>query len=102
MPFHIISIGHGVFHTVFMAPAVEASSLSKVLDLADSPPLHLRDDVALEVQQPLVLYIARVPGSKGRSPLDLHSMIRTRRLHRVRYFPHNHEATAKSCDSSRY
>ena len=51
-----------------MAPAVEASSLSSVLSLADNPPLNPRDNAVLEIQQPLMLYIARVPGSKGKSP----------------------------------
>ena len=50
-----------------MAPVVAASSLSSVLGLAENPPLNPRDDAVLEVQQPLVLYIARVPGSKGES-----------------------------------
>lgn len=54
-----------LFYTVLMAPAVEASSLSRVLSLADNPPLNPRNNAVLEIQQPLVLYIARVPGSKG-------------------------------------
>jgi len=53
------------FRTVLMAPAVEASSLSRVLSLADNPPLNPWNNAVLEIQQPLVLYIARVPGSKG-------------------------------------
>ena len=48
-----------------MAPAVAAGSLSTVINLADNPPLDPRDNAVVGVQQPLVLYIARVPGSKG-------------------------------------
>lgn len=54
-----------VFRSVLMAPAVEASSLSRVLSLADNPPLNPWNNAVPEIQQPLVLYIARVPGSKG-------------------------------------
>lgn len=48
-----------------MTPAVTAGSLSTVINLADNPPSNPRDKAVIEVQQPLVLYIARVPGSKG-------------------------------------
>ena len=51
-----------------MAPAIAAGSLSSVLQLAENPPLNPRDNALLEVQHPLVLYIARVPGSKGECP----------------------------------
>jgi len=47
-----------------MPPAVEARSLSSVTTLAANPPLYPRNPTQ-EIQQPLVLYIARVPGSKG-------------------------------------
>lgn len=46
-----------------MAKPIQAGSLATIIDLADNPPdqpLHTGD-----LQQPLVLYIARVPGSHG-------------------------------------
>jgi len=54
-----------------MAPAVEAGSLATVIQLADNPPEHFQYSPATGVQQPLVLYISRVPGSKGLSLLLL-------------------------------
>lgn len=42
---------------------IQAKSLSSVLDLADNPPLSFHH--GLEGGDPLVLYIARVPGSRG-------------------------------------
>lgn len=51
-----------------MAPAVEARSLSSITTLAANPPLYPRNPTQ-EIQQPLVLYIARVPGSKGDKPV---------------------------------
>ena len=53
-----------------MPPAVEARSLSSLTTLAANPPLYPRNPTQ-EVQQPLVLYIARVPGSKG----DGHTLV---------------------------
>ena len=50
-----------------MPPAVEARSLSSLTTLAANPPLYPRNPTQ-EIQQPLVLYIARVPGSKGDRP----------------------------------
>lgn len=47
-----------------MAPVVEAKSLSAVVDLAEDPPGEYKFDTH-ESQEPLVLYIARIPGSKG-------------------------------------
>ena len=47
-----------------MAPAVQGKSLSTVMELAADPPIDYRFD-AHEPQEPLVLYIARIPGSKG-------------------------------------
>ncbi|KAL8713859.1 MAG: hypothetical protein Q9220_002004 [cf. Caloplaca sp. 1 TL-2023] len=41
---------------------VQAKSLSSVVELADNPPAS--PEISLEIQDPLVLYIARVPGSK--------------------------------------
>ena len=47
-----------------MAVAIEAKSLSTVLSIADDPPQNPRDGAG-SVQEQLVLYIARVPGSRG-------------------------------------
>ena len=48
-----------------MAPAVLAGSLAAVIELADNPPERLPQSATQLVQQPLTLYIARVPGSRG-------------------------------------
>ena len=48
-----------------MARAVRAGSLATVIDLADNPPERLYHGLLQDVQQPLTLYIARVPGSRG-------------------------------------
>lgn len=48
-----------------MAPAVLAGSLASIIELADNPPERLPQDASQLVQQPLTLYIARVPGSRG-------------------------------------
>ena len=47
-----------------MAAAIEARSLSAVLALADDPPVNSNDGPG-PLQDGLVLYIARVPGSRG-------------------------------------
>lgn len=53
-----------------MAPVpVEAKSLSDVVALAEDPPLTLEMDSTQEPHEKLVLYIARVPGSRGLSIL---------------------------------
>ena len=46
------------------APVVEAKSLSSLTALAFNPPAYPRNPTHLR-HEPLVLYIARVPGSKG-------------------------------------
>ncbi|KAL8797554.1 MAG: hypothetical protein Q9195_000371 [Heterodermia aff. obscurata] len=46
-----------------MTIAIEAKSLSTVLSIADDPPKNPRDGAGL-VQEQLVLYIARIPGSR--------------------------------------
>ena len=74
-----------------MAPAVEAGSLATVIDLANSPPEHLQYSPAIGVQQPLILYIARVPGSKGWPSLLLAFGIRKANV-TGRCLPHNDEA----------
>lgn len=48
-----------------MPSVVEAGSLAGVINLADNPPTYLQDRALPIVQEPLVLYIARVPGSRG-------------------------------------
>ena len=48
-----------------MAPAVLAGSLASIIELADNPPERLPQNASQLVQQPLTLYIARVPGSRG-------------------------------------
>ena len=48
-----------------MAPAVLAGSLASIIELADNPPERLPQRATQLVQQPLTLYIARVPGSRG-------------------------------------
>ena len=47
-----------------MASAVEARSLSALTNLAANPPKYPLNPTQ-KVQEPLVLYIARVPGSQG-------------------------------------
>ena len=48
-----------------MANPVQAGSLASVIDLADNPPDQPLHSLTADLQQPLVLYIARVPGSHG-------------------------------------
>ena len=48
-----------------MAPAVLAGSLAGIIEFADNPPERLPQNASQLVQQPLTLYIARVPGSRG-------------------------------------
>ena len=48
-----------------MAAPILAGSLASVIDLADNPPKQPLHSLADDLQQPLVLYIARVPGSHG-------------------------------------
>ena len=46
---------------------IQARSLVDVVDLADNPPLHYQHNALLKKEEPLVLYVARVPGSRGRA-----------------------------------
>ena len=48
-----------------MANPIQAGSLASVIDLADNPPDQPLHSLTGDLQQPLVLYIARVPGSHG-------------------------------------
>ena len=48
-----------------MAPVVEARSLAIISQIADNPPANPRDVTFWPTPQPLVLYIARVPGTRG-------------------------------------
>jgi hypothetical protein len=50
------------------APAIEARSLSSLTALAFNPPAYPRNPTHAR-HEPLVLYIARVPGSKGAAVL---------------------------------
>ena len=52
------------FRSGLMAPAVEANSLSDITQLASYPPKYPRNPTEKK-RQPLTLYIARVPGSRG-------------------------------------
>ncbi|MCJ1274099.1 hypothetical protein MMC21_001894 [Puttea exsequens] len=47
-----------------MAPAIEAGSLASVIELANDPPEDFQAISPKDIEQPLVLYIARVPGSR--------------------------------------
>jgi hypothetical protein len=58
-----------------MAPLVEARSLSEVVALAANPPAELEIIGARRSQEPLVLYIARVPGSKGKLVYSFNSSL---------------------------
>lgn len=48
-----------------MAKPIQAGSLASVIDLADNPPDQPLHGLTADLQQALVLYIARVPGSHG-------------------------------------
>ncbi len=48
-----------------MAPTIEANSLFDIVKLADDPPLSSSDVNFQTIRTPLVLYIARVPGTNG-------------------------------------
>lgn len=48
-----------------MSEPILAGSLASVIDLADNPPDQPLHSLTKDLQQPLVLYIARVPGSHG-------------------------------------
>jgi hypothetical protein len=51
-------------------PAIEARSLSSLTALASNPPAYPRNPTHIR-NDPLVLYIARVPGSKGTAVLHM-------------------------------
>lgn len=48
---------------------VEAKSLVSLTNLAANPPAYPRNPTQKPLE-PLVLYIVRVPGSKGMEPID--------------------------------
>lgn len=48
-----------------MGNPIQAGSLASVIDLADNPPDQPLHSLTGDLQQPLVLYILKVPGSKG-------------------------------------
>lgn len=45
---------------------VQARSLASVVELADDPPQYSYLPTSVPLQERLVLYIARVPGSRGK------------------------------------
>jgi hypothetical protein len=51
-------------------PAIEARSLSSLTALASNPPSYPRNPTHVK-HDPLVLYIARVPGSKGTAAVNV-------------------------------
>ena len=55
-----------------MAEPILAGSLASVIDLAENPPEQPLHSLPTDLQQPLVLYIARVPGSHGSSFCSLY------------------------------
>ena len=83
-----------------MAPPIQAGSLANVMELADNPPKDPQDRTLAEVQQPLVLYIARVPGSKGESDLNVWLEVH-KTYQQTRYLPYDDEATGKDCYCTR-
>lgn len=46
-------------------PAIQANSLSEITALAENPPTYPRYTDS-KSREPLVLYISRVPGSRGK------------------------------------
>lgn len=79
-----------------MARAVQAGSLATVIDLADNPPERLHYGLLQDVQQPLTLYIARVPGSRG-EPFCLNALNVYEAYNSHRCLPDNNEAPTESC-----
>ena len=79
-----------------MTAAIEAKSLSTVLSIADDPPKNPRDGAGL-LQEQLVLYIARIPGSRGMRLL--HQTCRTT-LTPFRHLSDHNEALTKGGDSA--
>ncbi|MCJ1467476.1 hypothetical protein MMC07_006101 [Pseudocyphellaria aurata] len=74
-----------------MAPAVEANSLSEVLALADNPPTKLEVEPAHQPLHQLVLYIARVPGSRDvfLTPMKpLHKVVTASDVQSCLYYVH--------------
>ena len=89
-----------------MAPAVEARSLAALTSLAADPPLSLRDS-SYPIQEPLVLYIARVPGSRGQNRRDAPTMESTLLIVYLDVFlstmkPRQKVVTAQDVESSLY
>lgn len=66
MYFELVLVDILLFLSYQMAPLIEARSLSELVALAANPPaeLSLVNSIG-KSHEPLVLYIARVPGSKG-------------------------------------
>ena len=56
-----------------MGPYVEANSLSDIIQIASNPPKYPRNPTEKQ-RNPLTLYVARVPGSKGTSTVRLYDI----------------------------
>jgi hypothetical protein len=80
-----------------MASSVQAASLSTITELAGNPPKYPRNPTE-QKREPLVLYIARVPGSRGRKTEIFYFLIFIRSKFIHRYHTHNFEATSQKRD----
>ena len=78
-----------------MAPAVLAGSLATIIELADNPPERLPQSANQLVQQPLTLYIARVPGSRGECCEMRISNPQVNESSRC--LPHNNQTAGEGC-----
>lgn len=83
-----------------MANPVLAGSLASVIDLADNPPEQPLHSLTNDLQQPLVLYIARVPGSHG-TYLPLPKAKDKGANQDARCVPDYHEASTEGCYRAR-
>ena len=83
-----------------MPKAIEARSLTELTQLASSPPNDLQDH-AQDFREPLVLYIVRVPGSRGQqTSIKANLVIAAHCL--CRCLPYKPKAAAKDCDRARH
>lgn len=76
-----------------MAQTVAARSLASLNNIADAPPLH--PPMQLQGEEPLILYIARVPGSRG---LKLSAPIENLKLTCDRCVSYYYEAKGEGCE----
>lgn len=77
-----------------MALPLEASSLSSITQLAGNPPRYPRNPTEKK-RESLVLYIARVPGSRGECPFLRWLCVLSNRYRR---HINDNEATFEKCD----